>query len=87
MLGEDLAVNPARLRAIRAMAASVGQPEAQEKCTKAYRKENARKHKQERQQTQQDPWAQVATEPDQWVSPLSAATQGNKQRDSRVQTE
>ena len=87
MLGEDPAVNAARLRAVRATTALVEQPQAQERRSKAQRKENARKHKRERQQTQRDAWAQVATEPDKWVSALSAIAQDNKQRDSLMQTE
>ena len=56
-------MNAARLRAVWATTAVVGQQEAQDRRTKAQRKENARKRKRERQQTQWDVWAQVATEP------------------------
>ena len=87
MLGEDPVVNAARLRAVRAMTATVGQQEAQERRTKTQRKENARKRKRERQQMQRDAWAQVATEPDQWVLALSAAAGANERRDHRVQME
>ena len=48
MLREDPAVNAARLRAVKAMTLSVGQSEAQERRSKAQRKENARKRKRER---------------------------------------
>ena len=54
MLEEDLAVNATRPRAVRATTVAVGQQEAQERHTKAHRKENARKRKRERQQTQRD---------------------------------
>ena len=48
MLGEDPAVNAARLRVVRATAATVGQQEAHKRCTKFQRKENARQRKRER---------------------------------------
>ena len=41
MLGEDLAMNEARSRALRRAVATVGQQEAQERRTKKRRQENA----------------------------------------------
>ena len=47
MLGEDPAVNAARMRAVGVTAATVGQLGAHERRTRAKRKENARQRKQE----------------------------------------
>ena len=41
MLGKDVAVNAARLRAMRVTSATVGQQEAHERGTKVKRKESA----------------------------------------------
>ena len=83
MLGEDPAVNAARLRAVRATTVALGQQEAQERRTKVQRKENAWKRKRERQQTERDAWVRVATEPDQWVSALLATPRTSEIADHR----
>ena len=68
MLGDDPAVNVARLRVMRVAIATVGQLEAHERHTKVKRKENARQRKRERQQNQRGASAQVATHLNQWCA-------------------
>ena len=76
-------MNAATLRAVRATTAAVGRQGAHERRTKVQRNENARKRKRERQKTQRDAWAQVATEPDQWATALSATARASEPADHR----
>ena len=55
-------MNIVRLRAMSARVATMGQQEAQQRRSREHKKENSRRRKGDRQQSQRDAWAQVEIE-------------------------